>query len=38
MRRNRFRLVNFAWITAVASGLMFFPAAPAPLAGADQGQ
>ncbi|CAM3559135.1 NlpC/P60 family peptidoglycan endopeptidase RipB [Mycobacterium colombiense] len=38
MRRNRFRLVNFAWITAVVSGLMFFPAAPAPLAGADPGQ
>lgn len=38
MRRNRFRLINFAWITAVVSGLMFSVAAPAPLAGADPGQ
>ncbi|OSC29701.1 peptidase C40 [Mycobacterium vulneris] len=37
MPRNRFRLINFAWITAVVSGLMF-SAAPAPLAGADPGQ
>jgi cell wall-associated NlpC family hydrolase len=37
MRRNRFRLINFAWITAVVSGLVF-SAAPAPLAGADPGQ
>ncbi|OBH66053.1 peptidase C40 [Mycobacterium colombiense] len=38
MRRNRFGLINFAWITAVVSGLMFSVAAPAPLAGADPGQ
>ncbi|BCZ25008.1 NlpC/P60 family peptidoglycan endopeptidase RipB [Mycobacterium senriense] len=38
MRRNRIRLINFAWITAVVSGLMFSVAAPAPLAGADPGQ
>ncbi|OBB85963.1 peptidase C40 [Mycobacterium colombiense] len=38
MRRNRFRLINFAWITAVVSGLMFSVAAPTPLAGADPGQ
>ncbi|GAB1815841.1 NlpC/P60 family peptidoglycan endopeptidase RipB [Mycobacterium sp. MUNTM1] len=38
MRRNRFRLINFAWITAVVSGLMFCVAGPAPLAGADPGQ
>lgn len=38
MRRNRFRLINFAWITAVVSGLMFSVAGPAPLAGADPGQ
>lgn len=38
MHRNRIRLLNFAWITAVVSGLMFSVAAPAPLAGADPGQ
>ncbi|HEX5253400.1 MAG TPA: NlpC/P60 family peptidoglycan endopeptidase RipB [Mycobacterium sp.] len=38
MRRNRFRLVNFAWITAVVTGLMFSPVPPSPLAGADPGE
>ena len=38
MRRNRFRLINFAWIATVVTGLMFSAAAPAPLAGADPGQ
>ncbi|MBV8788722.1 MAG: NlpC/P60 family peptidoglycan endopeptidase RipB [Mycobacterium sp.] len=42
MRRKRFRLVNFAWITAVVTGLMFslaFSGASAiPLAAADPGQ
>jgi cell wall-associated NlpC family hydrolase len=38
MRRNRFRLINLAWITAVVTGLMFSVAAPAPLAGADPGE
>jgi cell wall-associated NlpC family hydrolase len=38
MRRNRFRIVNLAWITAVVAGLMFSVTAPAPLAGADPGE
>jgi peptidoglycan DL-endopeptidase RipB len=38
MRRKRFRLVNFAWITTVVTGLMFSAAGPAPLAAADPGQ
>jgi cell wall-associated NlpC family hydrolase len=35
MRRKRFRLITFAWITAVVTGLMLSVAAPAPLASAD---
>src|ERR1700759_81459 len=42
MRRKRFRLVNFAWITTVVTGLMFClafsGAVPTPLATADPGQ
>jgi cell wall-associated NlpC family hydrolase len=38
MRRKRFRLINFAWITAVVTGLMFSVAGPAPVAIADPGQ
>src|SRR6201995_885630 len=42
MRRKRFRLVNFAWITTVVTGLMFClafsGAVPTPLAMADPGQ
>ncbi|OBH56275.1 NlpC/P60 family peptidoglycan endopeptidase RipB [Mycobacterium sp. E2479] len=38
MRRNRFRLINLAWITAVVTGLMCSPVPPAPLAGADPGE
>jgi cell wall-associated NlpC family hydrolase len=38
MRRDRFRLINLAWITAVVTGLMFSVAARAPLAGADPGE
>ena len=37
MRRKRFRLINFAWITTVVTGLMLSVAAPAPLATADPG-
>ncbi|MGN6336241.1 NlpC/P60 family peptidoglycan endopeptidase RipB [Mycobacterium sp.] len=37
MHRNRFRLINLAWITAVVSGLMFSVAAPAPVL-ADPGE
>lgn len=37
MRRKRFRLTNFAWITAVVTGLMLSVAGPAPLATADPG-
>src|SRR5690242_20886032 len=37
MRRNRSRLINLAWITAVVSGLMFSVAAPAPVL-ADPGE
>ena len=37
MRRKRFRLTNFAWITAVVTGLMLSVASPAPLATADPG-
>lgn len=37
MRRKRFRLINFAWITAVVTGLLLSVAAPAPLATADPG-
>ena len=38
MRRNRFRLITLAWITAVVSGLMFSPVPPAPVALADPGE
>jgi peptidoglycan DL-endopeptidase RipB len=38
MRRKRFRLVNFAWITAVVTGLIVSVAGPTPLAAADPGQ
>lgn len=37
MRRKRFRLINFAWITAVVTGLMLSVAGPAPVAAADPG-
>lgn len=37
MRRKRFRLINFAWITTVVTGLMLSVAAPAPPATADPG-
>ncbi len=37
MRRKRFRLTTFAWITAVVTGLMLSAAGPAPLATADPG-
>lgn len=37
MRRKRFRLINFAWITAVVTGLMLSVAGPAPVAPADPG-
>ena len=37
MRRKRFRLINFAWITTVVTGLMLSVAAPAPPASADPG-
>ncbi|MGZ4585803.1 MAG: NlpC/P60 family peptidoglycan endopeptidase RipB [Mycobacterium sp.] len=38
MRRKRIRLVNFAWITTVVTGLMLAVASPAPLVRADPGQ
>jgi cell wall-associated NlpC family hydrolase len=38
VRRNRFRFINLAWITAVVTGLLFSSVAPAPLAGADPGE
>lgn len=37
MRRKRIRLINFAWITTVVTGLMLSVAAPTPLAVADPG-
>ncbi|OCB22250.1 peptidase C40 [Mycobacterium malmoense] len=37
MRRNRIRLINFAWITAVVAGLTLSIAAPTPVAVADPG-
>jgi peptidoglycan DL-endopeptidase RipB len=37
MHRKRFRLINFAWITAVVTGLIFSVAGQAPLAAADPG-
>lgn len=37
MRRKRFRLINFAWITTVVTGLMLSMASPAPVAAADPG-
>lgn len=37
MRRKRIRLINFAWITTVMTGLMLSVAAPTPLAVADPG-
>ncbi|EUA32242.1 putative invasion protein [Mycobacterium intracellulare] len=37
MRRKRFRLINFAWITTVVTGLMLSVAGPAPVAAADPG-
>lgn len=37
MRRNRFRLIVFAWITAMVTGLMF-SVAPTPAALADPGE
>ena len=38
MRRRRFRLINFAWIATVVTGLMFSVASPAPLVRADPGE
>ncbi len=38
MRRKRIRLINFAWITTVVTGLMLVVASPAPPASADPGQ
>src|ERR1700757_1882387 len=38
MRRNRFRLINLAWITALVTGLTLSVAGPAPLVRADPGQ
>ncbi|MGZ4515499.1 MAG: NlpC/P60 family peptidoglycan endopeptidase RipB [Mycobacterium sp.] len=38
MRRKRIRIINFAWITTVVTGLMLSVAGPAPLAAADPGQ
>ena len=38
MRRKRIRLINFAWITTVVTGLMLVVASPAPLVSADPGQ
>ena len=37
MRHKRIRLINFAWITTVVTGLMLSVASPAPLAAADPG-
>jgi len=38
MRRNRFRLINLAWIVTMVTGLMLSVAGPAPLVRADPGQ
>ncbi|WP_407686345.1 NlpC/P60 family peptidoglycan endopeptidase RipB [Mycobacterium sp. HUMS_1102779] len=37
MRRNRFRLTNFAWVATVVTGLIFSAAGRAPVATADPG-
>ncbi|OBB65443.1 NlpC/P60 family peptidoglycan endopeptidase RipB [Mycobacterium sp. 852014-50255_SCH5639931] len=37
MRRKRIRLINFAWITTVVTGLMLSVAAPTPIAVGDPG-